>query len=102
MPIPDKPLRRAAPIFCAGYTVWSGFRQAQLEPGNRVAVIGIGGFGHLALYAAACGYYTIAVTHSADKQKLKRRIPWRIEVVANGDELKEYGGADGLATSNSG
>lgn len=103
MPIPDElSYEEAAPIFCAGYTVWSGFRIATPEPGNRVAVAGIGGLGHLALqYAAASGFHTIAVTHSADKQKLAKDLG-AAEVVANGEELMESGGADViLATSNS-
>src|SRR5262249_61354035 len=37
---------QAAPIFCAGYTVWSGLRWAAPQPGERVAVVGIGGAGH--------------------------------------------------------
>jgi hypothetical protein len=44
---------QAAPIFCAGYTVWSGFRLAEPRPHERVAVIGIGGLGHLAVLAEA-------------------------------------------------
>src|ERR1700730_11218095 len=38
---------QAAPIFCAGYTVWSGLRWADPKPAERVAVLGIGGPGHL-------------------------------------------------------
>lgn len=103
MPIPDRlSYEQAAPIFCAGYTVWSGLRLAEPQPGERVAVIGIGGLGHLALqYAAACGYHTIAVTHSADKKKLALELG-ASEVVGSGKELLESGGADViLATSNS-
>src|ERR1700722_19730718 len=37
---------QAAPIFCAGYTVWSGLRWAAPRPGERVAVVGVGGAGH--------------------------------------------------------
>ena len=39
----------AAPVFCAGYTVWSGLRWANPKPHERIAVVGIGGLGHLAL-----------------------------------------------------
>jgi alcohol dehydrogenase len=38
---------QAAPIFCAGYTVWSGLRAADPKPHERIAIIGIGGLGHL-------------------------------------------------------
>ena len=45
---------QAAPIFCAGYTVWSGLRWADPKPYERIAVVGIGGLGHLAVqYAKA-------------------------------------------------
>src|SRR5438132_3000124 len=48
---------QAAPIFCAGYTVWSGFRIAEPKPHDRVAVVGIGGLGHLAIqYTKAAGF----------------------------------------------
>ena len=57
MLIPDGvPFEQAAPIFCAGYTVWSGFRIADPKPHERVAVVGVGGLGHLAVqYAKAAG-----------------------------------------------
>jgi alcohol dehydrogenase len=49
--IPDKiSYEQAAPIFCAGYTVWSGLRWADPMPHERVAVLGIGGLGHLAVH----------------------------------------------------
>ncbi len=93
---------QAAPIFCAGYTVWSGLRAGEPQPHERIAVVGIGGLGHLALqYAKAAGFDTIAVTHSKDKEKLARELG-ADEVVADGDGLLRAGGADViLATSNS-
>ena len=66
---------QAAPIFCAGYTVWSGFRWAEPQPGDSVAVVGIGGLGHLAIqYAKAAGFKTVAISHSSDKDKLIREL----------------------------
>jgi alcohol dehydrogenase len=93
---------QAAPIFCAGYTVWSGLRAAEPRPHERIAVVGIGGLGHLAVqYAKAAGFETIAVTHSRDKEKLARELG-ADEVVAGGEDLLRAGGADViLATSNS-
>jgi len=44
----------AAPIFCAGFTVMSGLRNATPRPGDRVAVLGIGGLGHLEIGRASC------------------------------------------------
>jgi alcohol dehydrogenase len=96
------PYEQAAPIFCAGYTVWSGLRWADPAPHERVAVVGIGGLGHLAVqYAKAAGFETIAVTHSKDKERLVQSLG-ADEVVADGDALAKSGGADViLATSNS-
>ena len=93
---------QAAPVFCAGYTVWSGLRWANPKPHERIAVVGIGGLGHLAVqYSKAAGFETIAITHSKDKEELAHKLGADV-VVSNGQGLKEAGGADVvLATSNS-
>ncbi|HWF37291.1 MAG TPA: alcohol dehydrogenase catalytic domain-containing protein [Candidatus Acidoferrales bacterium] len=93
---------QAAPIFCAGYTVWSGLRWANPKPHERVAVLGIGGLGHLALqYAKAAGFETIAISRSPDKDKMIRELG-ADEIVRSGKELADAGGADiVLSTSNS-
>lgn len=93
---------QAAPLFCAGYTVWSGLRSAGPKPHQRIAVLGIGGLGHLALqYAKAAGFETFAVTHSNNKKQIARDLGAN-EVVSNGETLRAAGGADViLATSNS-
>ena len=63
---------QAAPIFCAGYTVYSGLRWADPQPHERVAVLGIGGLGHLAVqYAKAAGFETIAISHSPDRKSTR-------------------------------
>jgi len=93
---------QAAPIFCAGYTVYSGLRWANPKPHERVAVLGIGGLGHLALqYAKAGGFETIAISHSPDKDKMIRELG-ADEIVRDGKSLAAAGGADIiLSTSNS-
>ncbi|HEV7734271.1 MAG TPA: alcohol dehydrogenase catalytic domain-containing protein [Candidatus Binatia bacterium] len=93
---------QAAPIFCAGYTVWSGLRWADPQPHERIAVVGIGGLGHLAVqYAKAAGFETIAVSHSPDKDALIRDLG-ADAVVRDGKGLADAGGADiVLATGNS-
>ncbi|MFI9328674.1 alcohol dehydrogenase catalytic domain-containing protein [Kitasatospora sp. NPDC052868] len=84
----------AAPMLCAGYTAWSALRAADPKPHERVAVLGIGGLGHLALqFSRACGFETVAVTRSADKHPLARTLG-ADHVVADGEQLKEAGGAD--------
>lgn len=93
---------QAAPIFCAGYTVWGGLRRADPKPHERVAVMGIGGLGHLALqYAKAAGFETIAISHSADKERLARQLG-ADEVVLDGSGFRHAGGINVLLhTSNS-
>ena len=93
---------QAAPIFCAGYTVYSGLRIAEPKPHERIAVVGVGGLGHLAIqYSKVCGFETIAVTHSKDKEELAYKLGADV-VVSDGKGLKKAGGADViLATSNS-
>jgi alcohol dehydrogenase len=101
--IPDAlSFEQAAPIFCAGNTVWSGLRWAKPQPHERVAVLGIGGLGHLAVqYAKAAGFETIAISHSPDKDKFIRELG-ADEIVRDGKGLAAAGGADIiLSTSNS-
>ncbi|MBV8641276.1 MAG: alcohol dehydrogenase catalytic domain-containing protein [Verrucomicrobia bacterium] len=93
---------QAAPLFCAGYTVWSGLRWADPQPGECFAVVGIGGLGHLAVqFAKAAGFRTIAISHSTDKDKFIRELG-ADEIVRDGKGLAKVGGADViLGTSNS-
>jgi D-arabinose 1-dehydrogenase-like Zn-dependent alcohol dehydrogenase len=96
----------AAPIFCAGYTVMSGLRNADPRPGERVAVLGVGGLGHLALqFAKAVGLETVAITGQADKKAELKGLGADDVLVARDDPgkaLTEAGGADViLSTTNS-
>ncbi|MGA7543594.1 MAG: alcohol dehydrogenase catalytic domain-containing protein [Nitrososphaeraceae archaeon] len=95
---------QAAPIFCAGYTVYSGLRFADPKPYERVAVLGIGALGHLGIqYSKAAGFETIAVTHSKDKEELAYQLGAN-SVVADGKGLLEDQGRGAdviLATTNS-
>ncbi|HWP34843.1 MAG TPA: alcohol dehydrogenase catalytic domain-containing protein [Thermodesulfobacteriota bacterium] len=103
MLLPDGlPYEQAAPVFCAGYTVWSGLRWADPQPHERVAVVGVGGLGHLAVqYAKAAGFETIAVSRSPDKDRLIRELG-ADHIVRDGQGLARLGGADVvLGTSNS-
>lgn len=96
----------AAPIFCAGYTVMSGLRNADPKPGERAAILGVGGLGHLALqFAKAVGLETVAITGQADK-KAELEGLGADEVLLSGDDpgkaLTDAGGADVvLSTTNS-
>jgi propanol-preferring alcohol dehydrogenase len=65
----------AAPLFCAGVTVYRAIRKAELRPGQRVAVFGIGGLGHLAVQIAkSLGAEVTAVDIAEDKLELARSV----------------------------
>lgn len=60
-----------APLLCAGVTVYKGLKQASATPGSWVAVVGVGGLGHLAVqYARAMGYRVVAVDINSDALEL--------------------------------
>ncbi|HVO17616.1 MAG TPA: alcohol dehydrogenase catalytic domain-containing protein [Anaeromyxobacter sp.] len=95
----------AAPIFCAGYTVMSGLRNADPKPGERVAILGVGGLGHLALqFSRALGLETWAITGQANKVSELKAMGAH-EVLVGGKEpgpvMQEAGGFDVvLSTTN--
>lgn len=65
----------AAPLFCAGVTVYRALRRAQISPGQRLAIFGIGGLGHVAVQIAQhLGAEITAVDISEDKLQLARSL----------------------------
>lgn len=65
----------AAPLLCAGITVWEPLRALGVGPGSRVAVAGLGGLGHLAVrFAVALGADTTVISRSAGKADDARRL----------------------------
>lgn len=65
----------AAPLACAGITVFNGLRRSAARPGDLVAVLGIGGLGHLGVrYAAAMGFETVAIARGADKADFAKQL----------------------------
>ncbi|RJX46825.1 alcohol dehydrogenase catalytic domain-containing protein, partial [Halonotius pteroides] len=97
----------AAPLLCAGVTTYNALRNADLQPGDLVAVQGVGGLGHLGIqYARAAGYETVAVSRSPDKEPLASELGADHFVNAADEDpaerLQALGGADGvLATAPS-
>jgi uncharacterized zinc-type alcohol dehydrogenase-like protein len=58
----------AAPLLCAGVTVWSPLKHWKVGPGMKVAIMGLGGLGHMAVkFAAAMGAETYVLGHSPNK-----------------------------------
>lgn len=65
----------AAPLGCAGVTTFNGLRRSSARPGDLVAVLGIGGLGHLGVrYAAAMGFETVAIARGADKAEFAKQL----------------------------
>ncbi len=65
----------AAPLMCAGVTTFNSLRNSGARPGDLVAVLGIGGLGHLGVqFAARSGFRTVAIARGKDKEALAREL----------------------------
>jgi D-arabinose 1-dehydrogenase-like Zn-dependent alcohol dehydrogenase len=65
----------AGPLMCAGITTFNSLRNSGARPGDSVAILGIGGLGHLAIqFAVKMGFNTIAIARGADKQVLAKEL----------------------------
>ncbi|MFD0408779.1 alcohol dehydrogenase catalytic domain-containing protein [Kitasatospora sp. NPDC127116] len=65
----------AAPLACAGITVFNALRRSAAGPGDTVAVLGLGGLGHLGVqFARAMGFRTVAVARGAEKEPLAHEL----------------------------
>jgi D-arabinose 1-dehydrogenase-like Zn-dependent alcohol dehydrogenase len=98
----------AAPLMCAGLTTFNALRNGGARPGDVVAVLGIGGLGHLAIqYAAKMGFHTVAIARGGDKAPLALQLGAAVyldsRTVDVAAELQGLGGATLiLATATSG
>ena len=98
----------AGPLMCAGITTFNSLRHSGAAPGDLVAVLGIGGLGHLGVqFAARMGFKTVAIARGTDKEPLAKQlgavhyIDSRTQNPA--EELTKLGGAKIiLATATSG
>jgi len=71
----DLPADEAAPLLCAGITVYNSLRNSGARGGDLVAVQGIGGLGHLGIqYARQMGFRTVAIGRGSDKQALAKKL----------------------------
>jgi D-arabinose 1-dehydrogenase-like Zn-dependent alcohol dehydrogenase len=71
----DLPADEAAPLLCAGITVFNALRNSDARAGALVAVQGIGGLGHLGIqYARQMGFRTVAIGRGGDKQALAKKL----------------------------
>lgn len=88
----------AAPLLCAGITTFNSLRNSGARPGDTVAILGIGGLGHLAVqYAAKSGYRTAAIARGQDKASLAHQLGAHIYIDSTTQdpaaELQKLGGA---------
>jgi D-arabinose 1-dehydrogenase-like Zn-dependent alcohol dehydrogenase len=88
----------AAPLMCAGITTFNCLRNSGARPGDLVAVLGLGGLGHLGVqFASKMGFKTVAIARGQDKESLAKSLgAWRyIDSRAQDPsaELQKLGGA---------
>jgi D-arabinose 1-dehydrogenase-like Zn-dependent alcohol dehydrogenase len=88
----------AAPLLCAGITTFNALRHSGALPGDLVAVLGIGGLGHLGIqFASKFGYRTVAIgrgPENADRAKKLGAVEYIDSKATNGAQaLKKMGGA---------
>jgi D-arabinose 1-dehydrogenase-like Zn-dependent alcohol dehydrogenase len=88
----------AAPLLCAGITTFNALRNSGARAGDLVAVLGIGGLGHLALqYASAMGFATVALSRGPDKEELADEMGADLYIDTEAEDpaeaLQEMGGA---------
>jgi D-arabinose 1-dehydrogenase-like Zn-dependent alcohol dehydrogenase len=97
--VPDElTAAEAAPLLCAGITTFNALRHSGLKAGDLVAILGIGGLGHLGVqFAAKMGCRTVAIARGADKEELARKLGARVYLDSNtadvAAELTKLGGA---------
>jgi D-arabinose 1-dehydrogenase-like Zn-dependent alcohol dehydrogenase len=97
--IPDAlSFEEAAPLLCAGVTTYNSLRHAGALAGDVVAILGVGGLGHLGVqFAAKMGFTTVAIARGRDKEKLARDLG-AVDYIDSASEdvaarLQAHGGA---------
>ncbi len=88
----------AAPLLCAGVTTFNALRNSGARPGDVVAVLGLGGLGHLGVqYAAKMGFHTVGIARGNDKEPLARQLGAAVYINSREQdpaaELVKLGGA---------
>ena len=98
----------AAPLMCAGITTYNSLRNSGARPGDLVAVLGLGGLGHVGVqFSAKMGFETVAIARGKEKEQLAQKLGAHHYIDSeSGDpaaELLKLGGARVvLATVTSG
>ncbi|NRT91920.1 zinc-binding dehydrogenase [Clostridium beijerinckii] len=87
-----------APLLCAGVTTFDALKNSGANPGDVVAIQGVGGLGHLAIqYAKNMGFNTVAISRGSDKKELAEKLGANIFIATEeqdaAKELQKLGGA---------
>jgi D-arabinose 1-dehydrogenase-like Zn-dependent alcohol dehydrogenase len=95
----DITAEEAGPLLCAGITTFNALRTSGAPGGGRVAILGVGGLGHLGVqFARQLGFETVAIARGTDKESLARKLGAHHYIDSTaGDpaaKLQEIGGAD--------
>jgi D-arabinose 1-dehydrogenase-like Zn-dependent alcohol dehydrogenase len=97
--IPDevKPVD-AGPLMCAGVTTFNAMRNSGAGPGQVVAILGVGGLGHLGVqFGAKMGFKTVAIARGADKEAFVKKLGAHVYIDSEkqdvAKELLKLGGA---------
>lgn len=97
----------AAPLMCAGITTFNALRNSGARGGDVVAILGLGGLGHLGVqYAQKMGFHTVGIGRGKDKEALARKLGAAVYIDTQSQdpaaELMKLGGAHAiLATATS-
>jgi D-arabinose 1-dehydrogenase-like Zn-dependent alcohol dehydrogenase len=96
----------AAPLLCAGLTTFNALRRSSAKPGGLVAILGIGGLGHLGIqFAAHMGFKVVAVARGPEKEPLAKKLGAHHYIDSSaGDpaaEIKTLGGATVILATSS-
>jgi D-arabinose 1-dehydrogenase-like Zn-dependent alcohol dehydrogenase len=88
----------AAPLLCAGITTFNSLRQSGAIPGDLVAVLGVGGLGHLGIqFANKFGYQVVGISRGKESESLAKKLGAHIYIDSSATdaagELKKLGGA---------
>ncbi|TXI49920.1 alcohol dehydrogenase [Mycolicibacter arupensis] len=94
----------AAPLACAGVTMFNSLRRTTARPGDVVAILGIGGLGHLGVqFAAHMGFRTVAIARGSEKADMAHKLGAHHYIDSTVDDvagqLRKLGGARVVAAT---
>lgn len=100
----DLRAEEAAPILCAGLATFNALRKSGAEPGDTVAVLGIGGLGHMALqYARSMGFRVVAIGRgqdiAAEALRLGAHVYIDTRIESASERLRAMGGAQAILST---